>query len=589
MLLLLLPLLLLLVSSTGLSQPAPPGPTRPPGPVGPPSFGLNTHLATRYPDPASMHEAAAIVEELGVSWVREDLHWHRVQRLPDAWDWTFTDAALRELLNRDIQVVGVLGPSVGWATPYPGDTRTDVSFHPPDPAAFAAYAGAVVRRYRRYIKHWEVWNEPDNQLFWQPQPDPLAYADLLMRTSEAIKAADPDARVLIGGVNPFDSTFLRKVAEVGAWQSFDILAIHPYIDPYTPEEGNIVASLDKMHALTSQYGAKPIWATEIGWASGPGDRDALGKTDAANQANFLVRSLLLLWQAGVERSFWYMLKDDAHNPYGLVEYGRGRTDFREELRKPAFYALRTLNRELRDVQFVERRDLFDSTIAINFSKAGAWQRANQPNGQLDSSTVGVGRIRYNFSTAGNDYVVFERVQPVPLAGEPYALGVWIYGDGTDHALKAWLRDAEGEVLQFRLGIVGAPGWHFVSTPLRVPVTGGDIIAGQGNQRLDFPATLTALVLDDGYDAYVGTSTIYLDDVTAIYGREVYNLRFKQVQGGGALDVIWSPPGLRITLNTRALNGSLVTLRGEAQNIAAAGGRFALNVGGEPIFLWHVRE
>lgn len=535
-----------------------------------------------------MSDPADTVAELGVSWVREDLHWHRVQRLPDVWDWTFTDAAMRELLNRDIQVVGVLGPSVGWATPYTGDDRSDVSFYPPDPAAFVAYARAVVTRYRRYIKHWEIWNEPDNPLFWKPRPDPAAYAELLIRTSKAIKEVDPDARVLIGGVNPFDTQYLRRVAEAGAWNSFDILAIHPYIDPYTPEEGNIGASLDKMHVLTYRYGAKPIWATEIGWASGPGDRDAQGKTDASAQSSFLVRSMLLLWLSGVERTFWYMLKDDAHNPYGLVEYGRGRTDFRIQLRKPAFDALRTLNTQLADVQFVERRDLFDSTVVASFTASGDWRRPNQPNGNLEASTVGMGRVRYNFSTTGNDYVAFERVQPVPLTGEPYALGIWVYGDGTDQSIKAWLRDAEGEMLQFTLGVVGEPGWHFVSTPLKVPVADGDVIEGPGNHRLDFPVSLTALVIDDAHDDYIGANTIYLDDLTAIHGREVYDLRFKRTSDGSALDVLWSPPGLRVNLTTAGLSGSVVYLDGGQQTIQSDTGRISLGVGGAPVFLWHMR-
>ena len=39
------------------------------------------------------------------------------------------------------------------------------------------------------------------------------------------------------------------------------------------------------------------------------------------QANLLVRAMLLLWRSGVERIFWYTLKDDPNNPYGLVAEG----------------------------------------------------------------------------------------------------------------------------------------------------------------------------------------------------------------------------------------------------------------------------
>jgi hypothetical protein len=579
--------MLLLASSSGISQPVLTVPRQVAGPVGAPAFGINSHLATRYPDPTSMGVAAGTVANLGVSWVREDFHWHRVQPAPDVWDWTFTDAALRELLRRDIEVLGVLGPSVGWATPYRGDTRHDVSFYAPDPQAFANYARAVVRRYHHYVDHWEIWNEPDNPLFWQPEPDPAAYAELLMRTSAAIKEVDPDAQVLIGGLNPFDTTFARTVAEAGAWDSFDILAVHPYVDPYTPEAGNLSAALDKLRVLAYRFGHKPIWATEIGWSSGPGDRDSVGLTDEEEQAQFLVRSLLLLWTSGVERSFWYMLKDDAHNPYGLVAFGNGRTDFRSSLRKPAFSAFRTLNNQLDNTQFVEQRNLLHSESLLAFAPDDdAWQRPEQPNGSLRLHEQELAQVRYNFSTDGNDYLVFERAEPVLLSGRPHALGLWVYGNGTAHDVRIWLRDAEGEVLQYTLGIVGTPGWSFISAPLTEPVAAGNRITDNGNGRLDMPASFSALVFDDAYDAFVGTGTIYLDELTALYGHEVYNVRL--ARGSGALDIVWAPSGVRATLNTRASSGQLVQLQGNARTITATDGRFVLDITSSPMFLWHQR-
>jgi hypothetical protein len=586
-------LVVLLVASNLITEPLPIPTAYSAGPVGAPSFGLNTHLATRYPDPTSMDIPAELVSDLGVPWVREDFHWHRVQPAPDVWDWTFTDAAMRALLRRDIEVLGVLGPSVGWATANPDDTPNDVSFYAPDPDLFEEYVRAVVTRYRRYIHHWEIWNEPDNSLFWQPQPDPQAYAELLMRASAVIKEIDPQAQVLIGGFNPFDVTFARAVAAEGAWDSFDIIAIHPYVDPYSPEDGNIAASAGMARALGNQFGPKPIWVTELGWSSGPGDRDREGLTDEEQQANYLVRAMLLLWEAGVERSFWYMLKDDSHNPYGLIRAGRGREDYRQSQQKPAYAALRTLNRELAGASFVERQDLFEKTTIFDFEQLGEWRRVSQPNGRLEFSSVethaGVGsaQIVYNFSTDSNDYVVFERPQPIPLAGEPYALGVWVYGDGSGHGVRAWLRDAEGEVLQFALGSVGAPEWHFISTPIGVEVDPGNRITGSGNGRVDFPASLVALVLDDVTDESRGRGTVYLDNLTVVSGREVYDMRLRR--GDAALDILWSPPTTRVGFSTTATTGQLVERDGVVSDIGAIEGRFSLTIGPAPVYLWHTRE
>lgn len=581
-----------LLSATSTPPPsvAANGPLAVRTPVGPPSFGLNSHLATRYPDPASMDVPAALVQELGVTWVREDFHWHRVQPRPDVWDWTFTDAAMRALLSRNIQVLGVLGPSVGWATANPNDPPNDVSYYAPNEDAFVAYAVGVVSRYRRYVKHWEIWNEPDHAIFWRPAPDPVAYTRMLIRTANAIRAIDPEAKILIGGINPFDTTFLRTVAENGGWGSFDILAIHPYVDPYSPEDGNLAAAADAVRALTQRYGTKPIWATEVGWSSGPGDRDRIGVTDQQLQASYLVRSMLALWQAGVEHSFWYSFKDDPGNPYGIIGLGNGRTDYQP--RKPAFFALRTLNQQLSGATFVERRDLFEPRIVDSFSTVEGWRRTSQPNGvlRLSSTRARTGttsaEISYNFTTRDNDYVVFERDQPIPLVGEPYALGIWVYGDGSTHHVRIWVRDAEGEVLQFHLGAIGPPGWHFLSTPIGIPVEPGNRIRGNGNGQVDFPAAIQAIVVDDMIDRMTGSGTIYLDDLTVISGHEIYDLRLRR--GNADLDILWSPPGARAIINSRSATARHIHRDGNETTLTAANGQLTINLGPAPVYVWHQR-
>ncbi|MGQ9927980.1 MAG: glycosyl hydrolase [Chloroflexaceae bacterium] len=585
-------LLALLVLTAATAPDAPPrlAPIASAGPpANPPGFGLNSHLTTRYPDPSSMDVPAALVSELGVAWVREDLHWHRVQPRPDVWDWTFSDAALRALLSRGINVLGVLGPSVGWATPYRNDTPNDVSYYAPDPDAFVNYARGVVTRYYRYVKHWEIWNEPDLAIFWRPVPDAAAYADLLIRTAAAIREVDPEATILIGGVNPFDTTFLRAVAEYGAWNSFDIVAIHPYVNPYAPEDGNLAAAVMGIRALGQRYGPKPIWVTEVGWASGPSDRDSPGRADEQSQANYLPRAMLMLWEAGVERVFWYSFKDDPGNPYGLIRLGRGRTDY--SARKPAFDAFRTLNQHLAGVTFVERRDLFQRQVLVDFETVQGWRRVSQPNGTLRLSGnayrgAGSAELSYNFTTRQNDYVAFEREPPLPLEGAPYAIGAWVYGDGSTHGLKVWIRDAEGEVLQFVLGLVGPPGWHFLQTPIGGEVEPGNVIVPGGNRRVDFPAALQALVLDDIVDAFVGGGTIWIDDLSAVHGHEIYDLRLER--NGEALDVLWSPPGARVTLATQSAAARLIGRDGAERALPVENGRLRLTVGPDLIYVWHRR-
>ncbi|WP_322489516.1 glycosyl hydrolase [Chloroflexus sp.] len=481
------------------------------GPIGPLAIGINSHLATRYPDAATMPIPAAIVADLGVQWVREDLHWHRIQPQTGVWDWVFTDAALYALSRQRVQILGVLGPSVGWATTDPTDHPNLISFAPPEEAAFVTYVGAVVQRYHHLIKHWQIWNEPDQALFWRPSPDPEQYTRLLITTARVIRTIDPTATIVLGGINPFDTGFLRAIAAYGGWNAFDVIAIHPYVDPLSPEEGNLIAAADGVRAVAARYGMKPIWATEVGWASGPGDHDALGLTNAAYQAAYLARAYCALWYGGVGVVFWYMLKDDPHNPYGLFAYGSGRADF--SIPKPAATAMR----KLADTLASCRPEPPTTTVPLlTGSQPVQWQRPSQPNGSLrlieDSSVF---RISYRFTTRTNDYVAFELSDPIPLPNDTTAITVQLYGDGNGHRLRLWLRDREGEVFSVTAGVIGPPTWQTLITPVSRCPAQYERVAGSGNGRPDWPLALHAVVIDDEYDRWSGLGEVRIAWIEAL--------------------------------------------------------------------------
>jgi hypothetical protein len=362
------------------------------------------------------------------------------------------------------------------------------------------------------------------------------------------------------------------------------------VDPWAPEDGNLTAVTDPVRAVAGQYGAKPIWATEVGWSSGRGDRDNVGRNDEQAQANYLVRAMLLLWQAGVEHSFWYTLKDDPGNPYGLFAYGTGRADFSRP--KPAFAAFRTLNQQTRAANFVSLRSLFDQRTLLDFEAPRRWLRSSQPNGsigptneQAHSGGTAV-RLDYRFTTAQNDYVVFELAEPVPVAGRPYALGLWVYGDSSGHTLRVWVRDAQGEVLQYGLGSVGDAGWQFRSVPLAGTGEPPTLVTADGNGRPDFPISVVAVILDDQPDSVIGNGTIYLDDLSAIDGREAYDLRL--ARGEESLDILWSPPGTPVAIGTQSATARVVSRDGASQNQLADGGRLRFTLGPAPIYVWHRR-
>jgi hypothetical protein len=99
----------------------------------------------------------------------------------------------------------------------------------------------------------------------------------------------------------------------------------------------------KAIADTAKNAAGRVWITEVNWPLWEGPHSPAGKSvsvDEETQADYLVRYYLLALGTGLaERVFWWQL---VARGYGLVD----PADPAELLRRPAFFALKTLLREL---------------------------------------------------------------------------------------------------------------------------------------------------------------------------------------------------------------------------------------------------
>ena len=484
----------------------------PPAHVIPPphgEFGINTHLATRLREPTSIDTGVQLIADSGVSWVREDVHWYRVQRTPHAAYWDYYDRTFRQLAAHHINILGVLGHAPGWATMEPNDDPYGISFYAPDPDLFAQWAAHTVARYRGIIHYWQIGNEPDNAFFWRPHPDPVAYATLVHRTVAAIARVAPEVHIVAAGTNPYDSSFLQQAAQAGLWNDIDIMAIHPYVNPYAPDSEGITASVDYLAPLFARYGVRPVWVTEVGWASGPSDRDPTGINDATQQARYLRQAVPLLWQAGAEMVFWYTLKDEAHNPYGLLAWGQGSDDL--QIKKPAWQAWQQL------IPPPQPRMRIPVTSFEHF--AGVWIRGDEPYGYFVQNTAIVAdgaqsmALTYAFPRQKNRYVVFRRRRPLPIPRQSNTLCMQVYGDNSAHRLKVWLKDRVGGVIQVVMGPVGASHWH--ERCAHIPAYAApEARIWQSDGTVRPPLTLEAIVLDDNPDGVGGQGVIYVDDIWA---------------------------------------------------------------------------
>ena len=95
-----------------------------------------------------------------------------------------------------------------------------------DTRAYAAFVGSLAARYRGRVEAYEIWNEADEPAFWPGAPDPAGYVSLLKASHTAIKAVDPNAKVIFAPLTGNNYGFVEAAYAAGAKGYFDAMAVH---------------------------------------------------------------------------------------------------------------------------------------------------------------------------------------------------------------------------------------------------------------------------------------------------------------------------------------------------------------------------
>jgi hypothetical protein len=197
-------------------------------------------------------------------------------------------------------------------------------------------------------------------------------------------------------------------------------------------------------------------------------------------------------------------------------------------------------------------------VVVDFETFGVWERGDEPHGTLAQSNERkqggnyAAKLAYDMPAVANNYVVFLRKPPLAIPGQPDALNVWVYGDGSGHFLNAWIQDAQGEVRQFSFGQVQhSNSWQQMTLPLDVTADWPQgHISGPDNDALDYPIKLFALVLDAAPDGAASKGTIYLDDLGTGPGTAAPSSAGSSASGGSAPAAPTAPPAAPAALSGR---------------------------------------
>jgi len=290
-------------------------------------------------DQAGLKKAAQLLKEAGVAMVRMDFLWEDIEPQQDAFDFAQYDYIVDVFAEHNIRILGIMGYSASWA-------GTQWNAPPTDFSDFTDFVSHVVARYKDTIKYWEIWNEPDSRTYWDPQDDMKTYTQLLTASYAAAKEADPTCKIVLGGMTSRGYYALQNVYRNGGKDYFDIINIHPFVNPSLSGEFNrIFALYQSIKRLQERYDdkEKKIWFTEIGCPGiAPGQKQQgwwEGKSPTEKQqAAFLDEVYTkLIPLPDVEKIFWAYFRDNkGHFKTDVDYFGVIRWDFSK---KPAYNTL----------------------------------------------------------------------------------------------------------------------------------------------------------------------------------------------------------------------------------------------------------
>jgi hypothetical protein len=288
-------------------------------------YGIQAGLVED-PNQGRMWSAVVTVR---MGWVKQQVEWKRYNPVSGQYDWSALDRVVNAAHGKGLKLLCSVVKAPGWARPA-GDTEDGP---PADPQTYGTFLREMATRYRGRVAAYEVWNEQNLHSEWGGRGHKLnawRYVDLLRVAYDALKAADPEAVVVSGGLAPTgwndgdiaidDRAYLEQMYQAGLARYCDAVGAHPsgynnppdvdwrtWYDPSAPGfKGHpsffFRGTLESYRDIMLRYGdgGKRIWPTEFGWASVehtgvgpvPGYEYAADNSEG-EQAQFILRAYAL--------------------------------------------------------------------------------------------------------------------------------------------------------------------------------------------------------------------------------------------------------------------------------------------------------
>jgi hypothetical protein len=253
-------------------------------------------------------------------------NWKQIERQRGEYDWTVLDKWLLVAKQNKKDVLYTVGVTPSWAASRPNEIcpygGTNGCASPPsdldqDNAYWKEFITALVTHSAQSknarINYYELWNE-SNSWYWSGS---IAQMVRMVRDAYTIiHQIDPTARVVGPNVTgQTGSQWLDKYFSAGGATLTDIVAFHPTVDAANTQA--LLQDVAEYRVVMEKHdlAKHPIWATEGSWGV---------NTDMSDleQIGWIGRYYLSLWNARIDRTYWYSWDSGPYGSYHRSGWGQ---------------------------------------------------------------------------------------------------------------------------------------------------------------------------------------------------------------------------------------------------------------------------
>jgi len=270
-------------------------------------YGINAHLR---PDKLEQIDRAA---DLGVSWVRLDFDWDRIEPRPNAYQWDICERVVDRAISRGLRMMATLAYTPGWANGGKGrHYLADVD----QTGRWSDFVGLATARFAGRVWHWGLGNEPNLLKYFRDGVD--AYIERqLIPGARAAKASNPNCLICAPDLADTPDALWelwRVIRKAG--RHIDILTHHLYKPGTRTELAKRLVPLSWL----ARIARRDLWITETGWETGP---DPI--SEAAQAENLRGYMDCVRRYSRIRNTFIYDIIDDP-NPVDPMRFGLYRAN-----------------------------------------------------------------------------------------------------------------------------------------------------------------------------------------------------------------------------------------------------------------------